>query len=75
MKEGGRKSEGLMENKSDDLYYYVHHTSRRMHGIFGERERAHNDCICTSHPAPSVVLCVLLCCTVSKSESDQILLG
>ena len=26
-------------------------SSRRMHGIFGERERAHNDCICTSHPS------------------------
>ena len=46
--------------------YYVHmsHTyihavkypraySRRMQGIFGEREQAHNDCICTSHPSPS----------------------
>ena len=22
-----------------------------MQGIFGERERAHNDCICTSHPS------------------------
>ena len=27
------------------------YTSRRMHGIFGNRERAHNDCICTSHPS------------------------
>ena len=25
--------------------------TRRMHGIFGEREQAHNDCICTSHPS------------------------
>ena len=29
----------------------IYITSRRMHGIFGEQERAHNDCICTSHPS------------------------
>ena len=42
-------------------------TSRRMHGIFGELERAHNDCMCTSHPS------VFTTCTLEPRRLQRVI--